>query len=372
MAARISLCMIVKNEADMLPRFLEAARGAWDELCVVDTGSSDETVPIVRSVGARVQNVPWTDDFSAARNASLRMATGDFILVLDADELVSPALVSEIREVTADPAVGAATVVMRNAMADGHSRDAHLVRLFRSDPSVCYEFPIHEDLTRSLAAHLQATGLTLVHLRGHVDHLGYVRAHAEVRGKYDRDRLILRRCVISDPGDLYSWFKLLELARFWNDPAALTATAAEAAVALKKADPKILRAAHFGGELVVLLADGLHGGDRASALAFLDTWVDRVAPAAELFMKRGDLHADGGAADLAAADYTRCLDLAPQTRNIQFATVRPLLGLVRLALAAHDFQTAWQRTQEALEYNPRDREALLSALFICLSSTLGS
>ncbi len=67
---------------------------------------------------------------------------------------------------------------------------------------------------------------------------------------------------------------------------------------------------------------------------------------------------------LAAADYSRCLALAPTTRNIQFATVRPLLGLSRLALSAGRLPEAERHTAAALQHNPRDREALLSALFL--------
>src|SRR6185436_13910378 len=68
---RLSLCMIVRDEADLLPRFLEQAQGLWDELCVVDTGSSDSTVDILTKAGARIFHRAWDEDFAAARNAGL-------------------------------------------------------------------------------------------------------------------------------------------------------------------------------------------------------------------------------------------------------------------------------------------------------------
>jgi glycosyltransferase involved in cell wall biosynthesis len=213
----VSLCVIVKNEAEMLPRFLTAARGVWDELCVVDTGSTDATVSILEAAGARITHRPWDDDFAAARNASLDMATGEFVLMLDADEMLSPPLIQQIRDATRDRIVGAATVVMRNMLPGGHKREARLLRLFRAHPSIRFEFPIHEDVTRSLMKHLQATGRHLVHLPGFVEHLGYVRERAAARNKHERDARILRRCVDKDPSDFYSWFKLLEVARFWQD-----------------------------------------------------------------------------------------------------------------------------------------------------------
>ncbi len=74
----------------MLPGFLAACAGLWDELCAVDTGSRDATVDLLEAAGARVVRRPWDDDFAAARNASLDLATGDWILFLDADERPTP------------------------------------------------------------------------------------------------------------------------------------------------------------------------------------------------------------------------------------------------------------------------------------------
>jgi glycosyltransferase involved in cell wall biosynthesis len=71
----ITLCMIVKNEADRLPACLTAARDCVDEMIVLDTGSTDDTTTIARDLGAEVYNYTWTNDFSAARNV-LAMGQG--------------------------------------------------------------------------------------------------------------------------------------------------------------------------------------------------------------------------------------------------------------------------------------------------------
>src|SRR4029077_17309854 len=85
----LSLCMIVKDEEAMLPRCLTAVAEPVDELIVVDTGSTDRTVEIAESFGARVLHHAWTGDFSAARNVGLDAATGDWLLYLDADEVLA-------------------------------------------------------------------------------------------------------------------------------------------------------------------------------------------------------------------------------------------------------------------------------------------
>ncbi len=362
--ARISLCLIVRNEAEMLPRFIAAAQGCWDELCVVDTGSTDGTVGLIEAAGGHVTRRPWDDDFAAARNASLDMATGDWILQLDPDEMLSTGLSAQIRAVADDRTAGAATLLMRNAMPGGHVREARLLRMFRADPRVRYEFPIHEDVSRTLGIYLTASGRRIVHLSGAVEHLGYVRSHAAARGKRERDGRILQACVDRDPSDLYSWFKLLELARFWKDQALLTRTAPRACAALDRAGVGALSKSHFGGDLIALLAAGLFAAEVAAARAFIDAWASRVPASAVLFMRQGELSEALGDGPRAADSFTRCLPLADVTPDVQFATVRPLLGLARLAMARGDLVEAWRLTQEALGHNPRDREALLGALFI--------
>jgi glycosyltransferase involved in cell wall biosynthesis len=86
----ISLCMIVKDEELMLPGCLESVKDWVDEMIVVDTGSTDKTKEIAQEAGAKVFDFEWINDFSAARNHAKEQATGDFILVLDADERLAP------------------------------------------------------------------------------------------------------------------------------------------------------------------------------------------------------------------------------------------------------------------------------------------
>src|SRR4051794_40673333 len=83
---KLSLCMIVKNESKHLANCLESVEGVVDEIIIVDTGSTDDTVEIAKSYGAKVYHYEWNDNFSDARNESIKYATGDWILVLDADE----------------------------------------------------------------------------------------------------------------------------------------------------------------------------------------------------------------------------------------------------------------------------------------------
>ena len=99
---RVSLCVIARDEAEALGPCIESARPVVDEIVVVDTGSSDETIAVARAHGANVIEAPWTDDFAAVRNIGLAQASGAWVLTLDADERLSPEAVDSLVATIAD------------------------------------------------------------------------------------------------------------------------------------------------------------------------------------------------------------------------------------------------------------------------------
>jgi tetratricopeptide (TPR) repeat protein len=254
---------------------------------------------------------------------------------------------------------------MRNLLPHGHRRDTPVLRMFRNHPAVRFSFPIHEDVSGAVQARLVAEGQGLRHLTGVVEHHGYVRERAASRNKKSRDTELLLACLERDRNDLYSWFKLLELARFWNDRPLWAEAAGSARRALEMAGPMALAGKPFGGELVVLCADGFYPGDPGAALRLIDSWADVCDPSAALFLRRGELRELSGEAIRAAADFARCRELAAVTPDHQLATVRPLMGLARLALSVGDTREAWRRVEQALAHGPRDPEALLLAVLLC-------
>ena len=348
----------------MLPMFLAAAQGAYDELCVVDTGSTDATCALLLAAQARLTHAPWREDFAAARNLSLAQAQGDWILVLDADEMLTPQAVAEVRAVAAEPTLGAATLRICSDLAHGHRTQASLLRMFRRDPSIRFEHAIHEDVLGTVRPYLEASGQKLVHLQGEVTHLGYTRARAEDRDKKTRDLTILRRLVAADPNDLYSWFKILELARFWRDPALAKSVAAPATAALQRTDAARLRRGHYVGELLVLLAAAQQGDDAQANLAWLQPWAPAICPSAAYHLRCGELLEQTGQLPAAASAFTRCTELAGHTANVQLAQVRPHLGLARLDLMQRQPVAALERVGSVLHLAPRDPEALLALLSI--------
>ena len=84
----ISLCMIVKNEENTLGNCLSSIEGLFDEINIVDTGSTDRTVEIIKEFTDRIFHFDWIDDFAAARNFSFSKATKEYVMWLDADDIM--------------------------------------------------------------------------------------------------------------------------------------------------------------------------------------------------------------------------------------------------------------------------------------------
>jgi len=351
---QLSLCMIVKDEAEMLPEFLERARGLWDELVVVDTGSHDDTVAILEAAGAKVLHRPWQNDFAMARNFSLEAAAGEWILVLDPDEHVSPEFVSQVRALSTDTKAGAATVVMQNRLEDGHLQEASLVRLFRRHPDVRFRHAIHEDLADTLMPHLELTGQRLVHLNAPITHLGYERARAQARGKKERDTSLIEAVLAREPDDLYLHYKLMEQARFWGDQLLAARAAPAAMAAFARAPDSAL--GHWAGELVVMMIDGLSVGRPNEDVGALDTLWKRVPNSPAIACRMGELLEATNQLAAAAAAFELAMKATGPLINRKSRGVRPLMGLVRVSLATQNTDAAIAHLKWAQELDPEDPE----------------
>src|SRR5574343_299448 len=83
---KLSACLMVKNEEENLPRCLNSIKDVVDEIIIVDTGSTDSTIEIAKEYTDKIYIHPWENNFSKHRNQSISYATGDWILIIDADE----------------------------------------------------------------------------------------------------------------------------------------------------------------------------------------------------------------------------------------------------------------------------------------------
>ncbi len=165
----LTLCMMVKNEAENLARCLQTVQGIVDQIVVVDTGSTDGSKSIAGRFTDQVFDFTWNNDFSAVRNYALRHAAGEWILQLDADERIEPDAWVSVRSLLSGTKADGLLVKIRNFHPSGDSvqfLDSEQLRLFRNRPAYRYENRIHEQVTPSLLrrkGRLQKTDLRILH-----------------------------------------------------------------------------------------------------------------------------------------------------------------------------------------------------------------
>jgi tetratricopeptide (TPR) repeat protein len=209
--ARLSLCLIARDEERMLPGCLASVRGLADEVVVVDTGSRDGTREIAVRAGARVYDRPWDDDFSAPRNLALAGATGDWVLQLDADERLAPGAAAGIRRALARRDLDLGLVWIHDAASEEadpadvvsgrrrHGRPLPAPRLMRRRPGLEYRGIVHETVEDSLA---DLGGRLEVLPDVHVAHLGGAPAHRAALAKRERNIALLERRRRMEPDAL--------------------------------------------------------------------------------------------------------------------------------------------------------------------------
>jgi glycosyltransferase involved in cell wall biosynthesis len=186
--------MIVKNEERTLARCLDSARAVVSEIVIVDTGSTDATLEIAERHGAKVNRFDFTRvDFAAARNRSLDLATGNWIMVLDADESLHPESIAILRGLI-DKNQNAGYYFERiNHYNDSRKPTTdHAVRLFPNRPAYRYRGRVHETIDASIlasGARLIPTAIRIDHnfSSGNQKNLWYIQ--------------ILKEEIAADPGD---------------------------------------------------------------------------------------------------------------------------------------------------------------------------
>jgi tetratricopeptide (TPR) repeat protein len=206
---KLSLCMIVKNEAKNLPQCLNSAKSIVDEMIVLDTGSTDDTVAIAQSLGAIVHQFTWTQNFATARNESLKHATGDWILVLDADEVLAPDIAPLIRQVMQQEQVLVVNLV-RQEVGATQSPYSLVSRLFRHHPEVQFSRPYHAMVDDSVVQlrqrepHWQVVSLSEVAIL----HYGYAPGAIAQRDKLQAAKTTMEQFFAEHPDDPYVCSKL--------------------------------------------------------------------------------------------------------------------------------------------------------------------
>ena len=211
----LSLSMIVRDEASQIEDCLRSVQGFVDEMVVVDTGSTDNTVALAEAMGARVERIAWPGDFAPARNQALAWVSGDWVLVLDADERLRPEAMAPLRALMAQPDVLLINL-LRHERGAVQSPYSNVSRLFRRHPAIRWSRAYHSMVDDSVAELLQQES----HWRiadcpePALLHDGYRPELLAQGNKPQRLRQAMEAELLERPGDPYACAKLgsLEVA----------------------------------------------------------------------------------------------------------------------------------------------------------------
>jgi len=212
----ISVCMIVKNEEEMLPRCLESVRDIADELIVVDTGSTDKTVEIAESFGAKVYHHPWKNSFSEARNHTLKYATKEWVFSIDADEELEREDIPKILLAKWQKEYEAVMVAIYSSLPGqlgGVSKGKHYYpRFYRRKKDIYYYGIVHNLLKMP-----KTSAMSDIRLYHH----GYDLDQERMWNKFKRSLSLLLQQVKDDPMDAFARFNIAQmyLSRNFSDEA---------------------------------------------------------------------------------------------------------------------------------------------------------
>ncbi|WP_426351234.1 tetratricopeptide repeat-containing glycosyltransferase family 2 protein [Alloiococcus sp. CFN-8] len=204
----ISLCMIVKNEEEYLPQCLESAQGIVEEIILVDTGSTDRTVEIAETFGAKVYHYPWNNNFSEARNFSLEKATKNWIFILDGDDVIFPEDQKILKSFLEKPLSKDYIYNFETLSYHGDTPDENNVtinlnpRLFPNHLGIHYEGEVHNQLIYPENMQNIIFSSTKVH------HYGYLDKVIKGKNKSNRTMNLILEQLKNDPQNPFANFNL--------------------------------------------------------------------------------------------------------------------------------------------------------------------
>ncbi|WP_017317126.1 glycosyltransferase [Mastigocladopsis repens] len=201
--------MIVKNEEATLPKCLGSVKNVVDEMVVLDTGSTDSTPQIAQKFGAKVHYFEWCNDFSAARNEALKYVTGDWIIVLDADETLTQKIVPHLKQAIHREEYLLINL-LRHEVGAEQSPYSLVSRLFRNLPEIRFSRPYHALVDDSVSAILSQEPRWQV---GYLDevailHTGYQKSAIAQQDKLTKAQAAMEEFLASHPNDPYACSKL--------------------------------------------------------------------------------------------------------------------------------------------------------------------
>lgn len=350
MGNEISLCMIVKNEEDYLPKCLESIKDIVDEIIIVDTGSTDKTVEIAKSYGTKVYYFKWNNNFSEARNESLKYATKDWILILDADDELR-AKYKENLKLLLNSQLDENTVYFFETLNYyGDKIDNNCItinlnpRMFRNNLGIHYEGEIHNQLVYSQSKYDTICSSIKIH------HYGYLSKSIASKNKRNRNITLLNAKIKKEPNNKFNYFNL------GNEYTALGDITKALEYYYKAYENFDSRAGFSAILLLRIIISNYNIQEYNDALKFIDV-ADKYYPKfTDLYFFKALIYKDLGKPTLQIKALEKCIELGEPSSELKFFygswSFKAYYELGNAYMSLNDYDSAYNYYVETIKSKP--------------------
>lgn len=350
MKNEISLCMIVKNEENNLQRCLDSVKDIVDEIIIVDTGSTDKTISIAESFGAQVYSFLWRNNFSEARNESLKYATKDWILIMDADdefccedkEAFLQLISSNLEE---NLLCFFETLNYCGSYADSNNISINLnPRLFKNNYCYRYEGEVHNQLIN----YQNKTKDVCIPIR--IYHYGYLDSNIKGKNKRTRNITLLEEQIKKEPDNKYAYFNLGNEYFALNDMS-------KALDYYYKSYENFNPNAGYGFILIIrIVLVNYFMGLYIKALEFADLGIQYYPKFTDLHFFKASIYKSMERPTLAIKEWEKCIELGEPPSELKFlygtGSFKAMYELANIYMEMKDYHTSYRYFNDTIKLKP--------------------
>lgn len=348
----LSLCLIVRNEEASLERCLKSAASLVDEIIVVDTGSTDKSLQIAETFGAKIFKTEWEDDFSKARNHALEKASGHWILVLDADEVlgyVSRDTLYALLHSQEAEGYFIKIISILGSNSESETSEDWVVRLFRNKPQYRFQGVIHEQVKPAISSASGDASIKMSDLT--IYHDGYLTATIKQKKKVKRNSRIIQKALVQNPNHPFLLYSL-GCEFFLSDDYTAAISHFQKALAVLPENEGYM------GDLLIKTGLCLYMlGEKETFLHLLKSYKEKKPFAPEILFLSGLANLERGNLAEAEADIKKCLETLPSNTLKHFVIKEH--QLYQALAEIHEQKGLWLDTAQMYFMSVKSKPAYL-------------
>ncbi|WP_125154900.1 tetratricopeptide repeat-containing glycosyltransferase family 2 protein [Clostridium rectalis] len=350
MGHEISLCMIVKNEEDNLERCLKSVEDLVDEIIVVDTGSTDKTIEIAEKYNAKIFNFKWCNDFSAARNESLKHASKDWILIMDGDDEFCSGDKVKFRNLIEKDLVDNTIYFFETLNFSGYSVNTTDIsinlnpRLFKNNYGFHYEGKVHNQLVNNEKDVVGETYDIRIY------HYGYLNKNIVSKDKRNRNISLLKEQIKKGVDKKFAYFNL------GNEYFALDDKRSALDNYYKSYDNFDPSTGYASRLIERIVISNYTLKDYDKALEFIETGINYYPDFTDLYYLKGLVLEEKNSPLLAIKSFKKCIDIGEPPSVLKsiygVGGFRPNYELSKIYMDLKDYDNAYKYSVDTIKTKP--------------------